>query len=243
MGTKEEEGMKPFLTAEWTHVTNITYAVDPALLKPHLPEGLELDTIDGKAFVSLVPFNFFNTKIRNIRIPFHVNFPEMNLRFYVKHKGRRGVTFLREYVPKFFVAFVANTVYNEKYSLAGMKNTLNISADEITMRYDVSVKGKNYFVEMKADNKPWTPDAGSPEHFFKEHDLGFTGASGSTRYYLVEHPVWEAYPVRSVKMEMDFGALFGSEWKFLNDEKPYSTLFVKGSGVKVFPDQPLSALA
>ena len=235
--------MKPFLTAEWTHVTNITYAVDPSHLEPFLPKGLELDTIDGNAFVSLVPFNFFNTRIRNIKIPFHVNFPETNLRFYVKHNGRRGVSFLREYVPKFFVAFVANTVYNERYSLARMKNTLEVSASEISMRYELSAKGKSFFVETKADNKPWVPGPDSIEHFFKEHELGFTGASGNTRYYLVEHPVWEAYPVRSVSMNIDFGILFGKEWEFLNNEKPYSTLFVKGSEIKVFPDRPLSALS
>jgi uncharacterized protein len=243
MGTKKEEVMKPFLTAEWTHVANITYAVDPARLLSHLPLGLELDTIDGKAFVSLVPFNFNNTRIQGIKIPFHSNFPEMNLRFYVKYNERRGVTFLREYVPKFFVAFVANTVYNEKYSLARMKNTLDVSGEQIAMRYEVRVKGQDFFVEVKAENKPGIPGADSMEHFLKERDLGFTGASGSTRYYIVEHPVWEVFPVRSVSMKIDFGVLFGREWEFLNREKPYATMLVKGSAIKVFPDQPLSLLA
>lgn len=234
--------MKPFLTAEWTYLTNITYAVDPARLEPYLPKDLELDTIGDRAFVSLVPFNFFNTRIRNIKVPFHADFPEMNLRFYAKHKGRRGVVFIREYVPKFFVAFVANTVYNERYSLARMKNSLSVSAGEISMRYEVSARGKKYFIETKAEDAPWLPGESSIEHFFKEHDLGFTAASGCTRYYLVEHPVWEAYPVRSINMDIDFAALFGREWGFLNNEIPYNTMFIKGSAIKVFPHQPLTSL-
>jgi uncharacterized protein YqjF (DUF2071 family) len=52
---------RPFLTADWTYLANITYAVDPSLLIAHLPNGLQLDTMDGKAFVSIVAFNFHNT--------------------------------------------------------------------------------------------------------------------------------------------------------------------------------------
>lgn len=239
MGKEMEEAMKPFLTAEWTHLTNITYAVDPSCLEPYLPRGLELDTIDGKAFVSLVPFNFFNTRIKGIKVPFHVNFPEMNLRFYVKHKERRGVVFVREYVPRFFVAFIANTVYNERYSIARMKNILDVSHGEITMRYEIRLRGKEYFIEVNAANDPWLPGENSPEHFFKEHDLGFTSANGKTSYYVVEHPLWEAYPLRSVEMNIDFAALFGREWEFLNAEEPYRTMFIKGSPVKVFERQQL----
>jgi uncharacterized protein len=234
--------MKPFLTAEWLYLANITYAVDPAVLLPYLPRGLELDTINGKAFVSLVPFNFHNTRLKSIRVPFHSDFPEMNLRFYVNYKGRRGVVFIREYVPKIFVAFVANTAYNERYSVARMKNTISASDDMIHARYEVRKGGRTFSVSVKALNKPYIPAEDTTEHYFKEHDLGFTSAPGDTRYYIVEHPLWETFPVREAQLDIDFGWLFGKEWEFLNNEKPYSSMFVKGSAVKIFPHKPVSTL-
>jgi len=226
--------MKPFLTADWTYLTNITYAVDPALLQPHLPHGLELDTIGEKAFVSLVPFNFNNTRLRSMRIPFHTDFPELNLRFYVKKNDKRGVVFIREYVPKFMVAFIANAVYNERYRVARMKNVITETANEITARYELRRGGRGFSIEMKAENKPFTPAHDTIEHFFKEHELGFTGSQQRTRVYTVEHPVWEVFPVKEVKIDIDFGLLFGNEWAMLNDAEPYVSMFVKGSPIKVF---------
>ena len=54
---------RPFLTAEWRNLFLATYAVPPSLLRTHLPAGLELDTRDGNAFVSLVAFQFIHTRV------------------------------------------------------------------------------------------------------------------------------------------------------------------------------------
>jgi uncharacterized protein YqjF (DUF2071 family) len=93
--------MKVFLSAEWRNLVNLTYGVPPDLLAPHVPPGLELDIFQGMAHVSFVAFDFLDTRVKGIHVPDHVNFPEVNLRFYVNYKGRRGVVFIREYVPKF----------------------------------------------------------------------------------------------------------------------------------------------
>ena len=89
--------MKPFLTAEWKHLLNVTYRVPPELLIDKVPPGVELDIQDGTAFASVVAFDFLNTRVRGLTIPFHVNFPEINLRFYIKHQGKRGVMFWKEF--------------------------------------------------------------------------------------------------------------------------------------------------
>lgn len=227
--------MKPFLTADWTWLTNITYAVDPPALQDYLPKGLELDTIDGKAFVSLVPFNFHNTRIRSMRIPFHVNFPELNLRFYVKHGEKRGVVFIREYVPKFMVAFIANAVYGERYRIASMRNEITRKDNEIHALYELSKEGRKFSVNVTASDAPYVPLHDSLEHFFKEHDLGFSSSKNSTRVYMVEHPLWHVFPIKKIKLDIDFGFLFGKQWSFLNNEKPFHSMFLEGSSIKVFP--------
>ena len=105
----------PFLTAHWRNLINLTYRVPPSLLKQHVPKGVELDIQEGDAFVSLVAFEFLNTKVKGLKIPFHVDFPEINLRYYVKYKGKNAVCFIREFVPKYCIATIANRLYNEPY--------------------------------------------------------------------------------------------------------------------------------
>ena len=100
-----------FLKAEWRYLAMLNYEVDPALVAAYVPPGTELDRFDGKAFISLVGFLFLNTKILGISVPFHRNFDEVNLRFYVRRSVdgvvKRGVVFIREIVPRRAIAAVA----------------------------------------------------------------------------------------------------------------------------------------
>lgn len=41
---------------EWNHVLFFHWAVDPDILKPLIPKGVDLDLFEGKAYISLVPF-------------------------------------------------------------------------------------------------------------------------------------------------------------------------------------------
>ena len=109
-----------WLTAEWRHLCLFTYAVDPARLAPFIPPGCSLDLRDGQAFVSLVAFDFVNTRVLGVSWPGFRHFPEINLRFYVRHGDTRGVAFIREFVPSRWVAFLARALYNEPYQRAAM---------------------------------------------------------------------------------------------------------------------------
>jgi len=73
-----------FLTAEWRNLAMLNYEVDRVLLNKFVPTGTELDCWNGKTFISLVGFQFLRTKVCGIPIPFHRNFDEVNLRFYVR---------------------------------------------------------------------------------------------------------------------------------------------------------------
>src|SRR5580700_7473428 len=100
----------------------LNYAVRPALLAHLVPAGTELDQFEGKAYLSLVGFRFLRTRIRGIWIPFHSDFDEVNLRFYVRRGTRRGVVFVREIVPRLAIAKVAQMVYHENYIALPMRH-------------------------------------------------------------------------------------------------------------------------
>ena len=115
-----------FLTAEWRSLVMINYAVEPAALAPHAPRGVELDLWEGEALVSMVGFRFLHTRVLGWPIPFHQDFDEVNLRFYVRRwsagEWRRGVVFIREIVPRLAIAAVAQAAYNEPYIALPMRH-------------------------------------------------------------------------------------------------------------------------
>jgi uncharacterized protein YqjF (DUF2071 family) len=122
-----------FLTAEWRDLVILNYEVDPALLAEYVPRGTEIDSHGGKTYISLVGFRFLRTRLFGaIPIPFHTNFDEINLRFYVRRRVgdavKRGVVFIREIVPRRAIAAVARLAYGERYECRPMRHTLRGSA-------------------------------------------------------------------------------------------------------------------
>lgn len=235
--------MKPFLTAEWRRLILLTYAVEPDLLKAYLPEGLALDVYnDGRAFVSFVAFDFLNTKVKGISIPFHVNFPEINLRFYVRHTDkagtvRRGVMFIKELVPKHCIALVANKIYNEPYESTSMTSSFEQKNKNLEIEHQLTYKGMPHQFKIVVEDTPYFPEEDSTENFFKEHSWGFgLNKKGQLTEYKVEHPVWKIYPLKErFQINIQFGQLYGKQWEVLNGQIPYNVMVAEGSAIKVFP--------
>lgn len=227
--------MNVFLSAEWRNLINLTYEVEPDLLEEYLPKGIELDTaLNGKAHVSLVAFDFLNTRVKGLSIPWHINFPEINLRFYVRYQGQVGVVFIREYVPKHCIAWVANRIYNEPYQAIPMRSVVTKADFEMTALHTFRKKGRDFSIAASGGAESIIPGHESTEHYFKEHTWGFgTAHSGKTMCYRVEHPVWRVYPFKDFKLHVDFGFLYGSKWAFLNEATPTYKVFAEGSAVKV----------
>ncbi|MCB1137474.1 MAG: DUF2071 domain-containing protein [Leptospiraceae bacterium] len=222
-----------FLTARWKHLINLTYAVDPELLRPHLPPGLELDIWEGSAHVSLVAFDFLSTRLLGIPVPGYTNFPEVNLRFYVRWRELPAVVFIREYVPKRAIAWSAKLLYNEPYRRIPMTSSVNMDGEVINVRHNLG--GGELQARARLDG--YFPRKGTAEYHFKEHDLGFgVDHRQRTLCYRVEHPEWKVFPIESVDMSLNFETLYGSDWAFLQNTQPRYRLLAEGSDILVrFP--------
>jgi hypothetical protein len=232
---------RPFLTARWTNLVILSYAVPPALLKPRLPRGLELDTRGDHAFVSLVAFDFLDAKVFGIPWPGHRHFPELNLRYYVRAGGDRGVVFLREFAPKRLVCLLANWLYCENYVKAPLRSLTTRTPDSLTVELTLDYGGRTHRLAATGGWPPQTPPPHSVEHFFKEHRWGFgCDRRGRGLRYEVVHPVWQICPVRSYQLDLDWGAVYGAEWKFLQGREPYSVVLALGSEVEVYPKGPVA---
>ncbi len=228
----------PFLTAGWRKLIMVNYPVDPAILESFLPSYTELDYFDNKCYISLVGFLFENVKIKGISIPFHTHFPEVNLRFYVKYRHqqgwKRGVVFISEIVPKPMIAWVANTLYKERYSAVSMKHQAELKNDQWLVQYQWKCKGQWFQIQVEADNKPQAMRPESEEAFIFEHYWGYSRVKESvTNEYQVLHPSWQVYPVTNYTVNCDFGLQYGSVFAGLNNASPASVFLAGGSAISV----------
>jgi uncharacterized protein len=233
-----------FLTARWSNLCLLTYAVPPELLEGRLPRGLSLDLREGRAFVSLVAFDFLDTRVLGVPWPGYRDFPEINLRFYVRHGEARGVVFIREFVPRRLVAFLARAIYGEPYLAAPMSSRIMEDERRITVEHRLTFGGRENRVRVVGRKPGVMPDAGSTEHFFKEHQWGFgMGRGGACIRYEVAHPQWECYAVESFELDWDWRGVYGDEFAFLGEAEPCSVVLAAGSAISVFPKGNLAVAA
>jgi uncharacterized protein len=229
---------KPFLTAEWRHLLMANYAIEPAVLKPYLPCNTELDTFNGTHYVSLVGFLFANTKVLGMSFPFHRTFEEVNLRFYVRYKEgtewRRGVVFIKEIVPKQMIAFIANSLYGEKYARHPMKHHWQLNSEGFAVDYQWKVGTEWNYLKAVAEKDATPLVKGSEEEFITEHYWGYTfidqRCAGT---YQVAHPSWKVRKVNSYDIHCQTSVVYGQQFEAALSQNPTSVFLAEGSAVSV----------
>ena len=225
-----------FLSARWRNLAMAQYAVPEGVLLPLVPGGTELDLFEGRAYVSLVAFEFLDTAVRGLCIPFHTDFVEVNLRFYVKRtlpdgEVRRGAVFVSELVPRRAIALVANLLYGEAYAVA--RTSASVAENSVEYRWR---RSESHSLALELGPSLGVPEDGSHEAFIVEHYWGYTRRGPSrTDEYRVSHPKWSLREIRSSRIEMGFGALYGPGWAFLDERAPDSVLLAEGSEITVAP--------
>ena len=227
----------PFLTAEWRHLAMLNFLVDPAVLKPFVPDRTELDFCKGETFLSVVGFRFLNTRVLGCAIPFHRHFEEVNLRFYVRRHTaegwRRGVVFVREIVPRRAIAFVARTVYGEPYVALPMRHKIDLTPSGIHVEYGWHRRGKWELLNISAKGAPCLVENGSHEEFITEHYWGYTARRTGCREYQVEHPRWNVWTAEKSHLDADLATLYGEQFTRSLSSRPASALIADGSLVIV----------
>lgn len=231
---------KIFLSATWENLAMINFEVDPSILRRYLPAYTELDLFEGKALISVVGFLFNNTKVMGMQWPWHTNFDEVNLRFYVKyfdgHQWKRGAAFISEIVAKPIIATTANLLYNEHYSTAKMFHNIRLVNDKLLVEYNWKKKKKSWnSIEIQATNQLQDILPGSEAEFILEHYYGYNELNKNTTIeYAVEHARWQLYPVTSCLLKCDVAQLYGVAFvPFIKNVAPHSVFLAKGSDIIV----------
>lgn len=232
-----------FLTAEWRYLVMLNFQVQPSLLQPFVPAGTELDAWQDRTFVSIVGFLFRNTRVLGVPIPWHRNFEELNLRFYVRRsvngEVRRAVTFIKELVPRRAIATVARLAYNEPYSAAPMQHHIGPvhppgeTPESVAYTWRFGAGWSKLSVEPIGAPAPI--ETGSEEEFITEHYWGYTRQrNGGTVEYQVEHPRWRVWQVRNPLLEGDLSGLYGEKFARVLRRPPSSAFLADGSPISVY---------
>jgi len=230
-----------FLTAEWRHLAMLNYEVDPAILRGRVPDGCELDFRFGRTFVSVVGFQFLRTRVLGVPFPFHRNFEEVNLRFYVRRQvdgaWRRGVVFVKELVPRAAIAFVARRIYGENYVALPMRHAMERAPEGGSTKLSYgwrALHGKWEGLTVGFSGLPSMPSEESEEAFIAEHYWGYSRQSDrATVEYQVEHPRWHVWRAETSALSCDVSALYGPEFVGALSGEPRTAFVADGSPIVV----------
>lgn len=230
------EATRPFLTAQWRNLFILTYAVDPARIIDLVPAGTTLDWWHSQAFVSLLAFQFLDTKILGAPIPFHEDFEEVNLRFYVRRSTdegvRPGVVFIRELVPRPFVGGMARLLYREPYQVVPMRSTVSPGPPP-DVQYQWNVGDHWCTVAAAGQGAGSEPTPGSLAEFLTVRHWGYNGERGKdTLEYHVEHPRWNVWHAENVRVDYNAETLCGLDLA-PQLHTPISALIADGSAVSI----------
>ena len=233
-----------FLTAEWRNLIFANYAIDRRVLEPLVPYGTELDEFNGTYYGSLVGFYFQRVRMFGaVAVPFHQEFEEFNLRFYVRRKTstgwKRGVVFVKEIVPKWAITLVANTLYGEPYATHSMRHQWEQTNDSQVIQYEWKVGADWNFIRVRANRAGHALVPDSEEAFITEHYWGYTKRSSGqkggqrTSEYEVVHPQWSIYPVQDYAVHCNVPTLYGSAFAPFFEQPPQSVFLADGSAVAI----------
>ena len=237
---------KPFLTTRWSHLAMLNYEIDPQVLQPLVPVHTELDRFNNRHYVSMVGFLYDDTRVQRVAIPGHRHFPEVNLRFYVRYRAaegwRRGVVFVKEFVPLRAVAWIARTLYDENFVRLPMRHSVLsegvASTGEQKVEYSWYHEREWQRLSLEVSGEAALPTVGSEEEFITEHYWGYTACrDGSTSEYLVAHPQWRVWRAATAELDCDVEALYGKEFVSALAGTPTSAFLAEGSEVAVYTGQ------
>lgn len=230
---------KVFLSAEWLDLVFLNYVVEPYLLLPYVPVGTILDSYEGKTYLSLVGFRFCKTRLRGkFAVPFHTEFEEVNLRFYVRREVgselRRGVVFIKEIVPKPAITLTARFAYGENYVSLPMKHEIVNAADYREVEYSWKHRGNWMRLFARSGGVAQLPAENSLAQYITEHYWGYSRQkSESTLEYQVTHAQWPVRLAAEAGFVGNGAELYGRELGAVISVKPDSAYIANGSPIEV----------
>ncbi len=187
---------RPVMVQSWNEIVFVHWRYDPSEVQRLLPAGVEVDTFDGSAWVGLIPFHMdglgFPPSILH-PLPHVGSFPEVNIRTYVRSRGRRGVYFLSLDIDRYLPAVVARLGYRIPYCVGDVRHVRvgDRVMSSVDRRWPSSGRGATASLSVRVGS---AVDA-DPLTAFLTARWGLISSNpyGRFGYAPVEHPAWQLH--------------------------------------------------
>jgi uncharacterized protein YqjF (DUF2071 family) len=124
---------RPVMRQRWDRLTFLHWSFEPSEVARLLPDGLEPDLFDGRAWVGLVPFFMHVATAGGHMLPWVSRFAETNVRTYVRNAdGVTGIWFFSLDAARLGAVAVARSTYRLPYFWSSMD--VEISGDQASGR-------------------------------------------------------------------------------------------------------------
>lgn len=187
---------KHSLVQEWRFLTFMHWEVNPEKIACHLPEGIELDLYKGTAFVGLIPFMMKDVHPRLLLpIPGISNFPEFNIRTYVKVDNKPGVYFLTLDAESYITSLYAPLAYGLPYQYA--KGGVQVEGNKYIWDSRRKIKGFELSGFSQKLGSIKTSQKGSIEEFLFERYCLYTKYKNKICIGYTSHNQWTFYEAKA----------------------------------------------
>jgi uncharacterized protein YqjF (DUF2071 family) len=183
----------PWIMAQsWHDLMFAHWAVDVDMLRPHIPQKLEIDTFDGQAWLGIVPFSMTGVRLRWAPpVPGLSVFPELNVRTYVTAQEKPGVWFFSLDAANALAVAAARATFHLPYFRARMR--CREAGGWIEYQSERSHPGA-----PKADFEGcyrgagdfFQAQPGTLEHFLTERYCLYSASKGRIYRGEIHHPPW-----------------------------------------------------
>jgi uncharacterized protein len=224
---------RSLVSVEWRKLCFVVYAVDPALLSSHLPNGVALDLLDERAVLTLALWEARYPSVFGVELPSHPVSTEVALRYHVREGARRGTVTIHEDSSSPFAALAARALFREPTRHSVTRSTIHGGESGLRCEYEVERGGRLHQVSVRAAKRAKRPERDSLEYLVSQRPYGYQRSSrGELLRYDLDHPSWDTYPVVESKIDLDFAALYGEQWGVLSSTTPKAVVLAEGSNVR-----------
>lgn len=239
---------RPLIGARWEHLLCLNYPCPRGLIEPLVPAGTELEPHGDEYYLTLAGWLNCETRFHGLAIPFHQQFEQVALRFYVRRREpngswRSGTVTIREFVPRPAVALALRHWFQSP-ALSIVMSDANDTVDPARglVAYFWSVARQKFSMMATIVGEPAPPPQHSLAEFITDRTWGYARArNGGTFEYHVGHPRWKVWVPESCSVDGPMHVVFGSAFAYLFTTPPASTFVATGGPVTLYPGSLLPA--
>ena len=208
------------LRMRWVDLAFLHWHVRPEEIRRLIPAPLEVDLFGGSAWLAVAPFRMTGVRpLLSPAIPTATDFPELNVRTYVRHSGRQGVWFFSLDAASWLAVVGARVATGLPYFHARMRESrVGDEVEYASNRVHGGAPGAEFRARYRPTGSVYLADAGSLDYWLTERYSLFTRHGGRLLRLDIEHERW---PLQHARVDIDRNTMAAAAGIALPPDAPH----------------------